>query len=341
MKIFDHKFYESKFGIVVPMAKGILEPHEVAMDESVAMDAMPSLVTQGNSGIPAYLTNYLDPEMLRVLVTPSKAATIFGETKKGDWVTQTAMFPVIESTGEVTSYGDHNEGGMANQNINWVNRQSYLFQTMTVWGELELARAGEAKINYAANLNVSSALILDKFMNNSYFFGVSGLLNFGLLNDPSLPASITPTTGAGGNTWALKTAAEIYADVSAMYVQLQVQLAGLVDRDAKMVLALSPTSEAQLTKTNIYNVNVLDQIKKNFPNLRIETAIQYATGAGNLVQMICEQVDGQDTGYCAFNEKMRAHAVVVQSSSFKQKKTSGTWGSIIRMPVAIASMLGV
>ena len=104
---------------------------------------------------------------------------------------------------------------------------------------------------------------------------------------------------------------------------------------------MSPTSEAQLTKTNQYNVNVLDQIKKNFPNLKIETAVQYSTAAGQLVQMMVDAVEGQQTGYCAFNEKLRAHPVKVDLSSFAQKKTSGTWGAIVRVPIAIASMLGV
>jgi len=38
---------------------------------------------------------------------------------------------------------------------------------------------------------------------------------------------------------------------------------------------------------------------------------------------------------------MRAHPVKVGLSSFKQKKSAGGWGTIIRRPVAIAQMLGV
>lgn len=332
----------NKYGVFVPMAKGLLEEHELAMDFSVAMDAQPSLVTTSNAGIPAYLTNYLDPEVIEVLFSPMKAVAIAGEEqKRGDWTTQTAMFPLIESTGEVSSYGDFNENGSAGVNVNWPSRQSYLFQTMTQWGELELDRAAEARINYAQEQNRSSALVLNKFLNNSYFYGVSGLENYGLLNDPSLPASITPTTGAGGNTWALKTSAEIYSDVVALFQQLVSQTNGVIDREAKMVLATTPAAEANLTKTNQYNVNVSDQIKKNFPNLRVETAVQYATASGNLVQLIAEEIDGKRTVLCAFNEKMRAHPVIVQASSYKQKKTAGTWGVIIRYPVGVASMLGI
>ena len=108
-----------------------------------------------------------------------------------------------------------------------------------------------------------------------------------------------------------------------------------------MTLAMTPTVSVALTYTNQYNVNVADQIKKNFPNMRIETATQYAVSGGNLVQLIADSLDGEKTGYCAFSEKLRAHPVVVAESSYRQKKTSGTWGSVIRVPVAIAGMLGV
>ena len=46
----------------------------MAMDTSVAhnfelaMDAQPGLVTVSNSGIPAFLTTYIDPKMIEVLV---------------------------------------------------------------------------------------------------------------------------------------------------------------------------------------------------------------------------------------------------------------------------------
>lgn len=340
----DRNFLAQSFGIHMPLVQGIFDEGDIQREEAhLAMDAQPSLITQSNAGIPAYLTNYLDPKVLRVLTTPNKAAVIAGgEVKKGDWTDDTAQFPLIETVGEVSSYGDFSETGMSNANVNWEPRQSYLAQTITTWGERELDRYGRARISWASELNTSSAIILDKFMNNMYFFGVSGLQNFGLLNDPSLPASIAPLVGVGGNTWALKTAAEIYSDIQALFEQLITQTQGLVDRETPMVLAMSPQSEAQLTKTNMYNVNVSDQLKKNFPNLRVESAVQYGLGVGgNLVQMIAEELEGQRTVEMAFNEKMRAHPVVVGISNWKQKKTSGGWGAIIRMPVAIASMIGV
>lgn len=333
-----------KYGIVLRDAERAqyLKP-EFAENFNLAMDAQPTMVTTGNSGIPAYFTNWVDPELIRVLVTPMKAAEIIGEVKKGDWTTLTAQFPIVESTGEVSSYGDYNNNGMINSNVNWVPRQSYHYQTHTRWGERELDMYGAARIGYAAELNVASALVLNKFQNKSYFYGIDGLENYGLLNDPSLPASISPnaTGTAGGLTWATKDGQAVYDDIAKLYGQLVAQTKGLIERDSPMTLAMSPSAEVALTKTNMYNVNVSDQLKKNFPNLKVETAVEYTTAAGEMVQLIADRLGEQDTAYAAFTEKMRAHAVVTEESSWKQKKSGGTWGAIIRQPLAIATLLGV
>jgi hypothetical protein len=71
------------------------------------------------------------------------------------------------------------------------------------------------------------------------------------------------------------------------------------------------------------------------------TANGQGIAAGNLVQLIADDVQRQKAGFCAFNEKMRSHPIIRQLSSFKQKVTGGSWGSVIRMPVAFQQMLGV
>ena len=311
--------------------------------DGFACDAQPALVTVSNAGIPAFLSTYVDPKLIEVLVSPMKAAEIVGdEVKKGDWTTETAMFPVVESTGETSSYGDYSENGQAGVNSNFPQRQSYHYQVMTQWGERELERAGLARIDWANRMNIASVLTLNKFQNKTYFFGVAGLQNYGLLNDPSLSAAISPTTkAAGGTSWANATAQEINADVQKLYKQLQTQANGLVELDTKMTLALSPLSEVYFTKTTDFNVNVADILKKNFPNLTVKTAPEYSTGSGELVQLIVDELEGQRTASCGFTEKMRAHPIIVGASSFKQKKSQGTWGTVIFRPFLIAQMLAI
>lgn len=316
----------------------------------LAMDAQPALVTTSNAGIPAFLSTYLDPSIIDVLVSPMKATEIVGqEVKKGDFTTETAMFEVVEATGEVSSYGDWNNNGSAGINVDFPQRQSYLYQTITQWGERQLERAGLAKLDYASRINMASVLTLNKFQNLSYFFGVAGLQNYGLLNDPNLLPALTPAIKAAGGTEWLNpttfqpnaTALEVYADVQTMFANLQHQAQGLVTLDSKLTLAMSPVSEVAMTFTNEFKVNVADLLKKNFPNLTVKTAPEYATASGNLVQMIADEVEGQRTATTAFTEKLRAHPIKVDLSSFQQKKSQGTWGTIIFRPFLITSMLGV
>lgn len=336
----DLAMLEKRFGIVFPGAQDYL-PDGFRSDYGFAMDAAGPLVTVSNSGIPGYLLNYIDPELTRVLTTPMQGAVILGESKKGDWTTLTATFPVVESTGEVSSYGDFNNNGRAGANTNFPQRQSYHYQTMTEWGERELDMAGQAKINWASELNIASALVLNKFQDNSYFFGIAGLQNYGLLNDPNLSAPVAPISVGGVTLWSGKDGQAVYDDIVKIYGQLVAQTRGLVTRRDKLKLCMSPEIEVNLTKTNQYNVNVSDMLAKNFPNLTVETAVQYATGSGQLVQLIADSIEGQNVGTAAFTEKMRAHAIVRDTSSFKQKKSQGTWGAVIKVPMAIASMIDV
>lgn len=325
-------------------------------NSDMALDAMPTLTTAPNSAVPAMLTTFIDPQVFKILFAKNQAAKIFGEQKKGSWTDNTTMFPTVEATGEVSSYGDYSENGNANANTNWPQRQAYLFQTILEYGERELDMAGLARINWVSELESSAALVLNKFANLGYFFGINGLQNYGLLNDPNLVAPLTPATKAyGGTAWIVNgqikaTANEIFTDIQAMIIALVNQSDGLIEEDDKMTLALSPASKVALTATNSFAVNVNTLLKENFPNIRIEAAVQYGQQTssnsqgivgGNLVQLIADSVEGQATGYCAFNEKMRAHKLIPATSSYKQKLTSGIWGAIIRQPFAISQMLGV
>ena len=300
---------------------------------ALAMDAQPALTTVGNSGIPAWMLNYVDPKLIEVVLQPMKTAEIFGEVKKGDWTTETATFMTVEPTGEVSSYGDYNNNGVSGVNVNFPQRQSYHYQVFTRWGEREVARAGEAKIDYVSRVNEASVNALNRFQNKTYLFGVAGLQNYGILNDPSLPAST-----AAAKTWAASTGEEVYESIRKLFQTLLKQTGGKIDMQTPMLLVCSPTASVELTKTNQYNVNVADQLKKNFPNLRVETIPEYSAASGEVVQLIVEELDGQRTLECGFTEKMRAHNMVLEASSIKQKKSQGTWGAIIYRPFCIATM---
>jgi hypothetical protein len=343
-------------GLILPGVQMYL-PDEWKRDFRLALDAQPTLSTDPTSGIPWMLTTVIDPEIIRVVFAPLQFAKILGEEKRGDWLEETRMFPVVEHTGEVSSYGDFNNNGRAGVNLNWPQFQSYLFQVFEIYGERELERAGLAKINYVSELGLASADLLNRYQNLTYGFGIAGLQNYGILNNPFLSAALTPALkAAGGTTWFSgnnpnASANEVYNDIVAMVTKLVAQTNGALDIESPMTLAMSPQSQVAMTFANSFGVYVKDLLKEGYPNLKVKTAPQYGTQsstnpqgystAGNYVQLIADQIQGQRVAYAAFNEKLRAHKIIPEPSSWKQKKTSGTWGTILRMPVGVVSMLGV
>jgi hypothetical protein len=332
-------------------------PDEFRNDAALAMDAQPALASTPNAGIPSIFTTFVDPKVFQALFAKNNAAVIFGEQRRGTWTDDTTLFPFVEHAGEVTSYGDYAEGGTATANANWPMRQNYIFQTMKQWGDREVQRAGKARLNWISEIDASAATQLNKFLNLMYFYGISQLQNFGLLNDPGLTAFITPAPkAAGGNTWitgtvVTATANEIFTDIQSLFLQLVNQSSGLINNETKITLAMSPGSRLALTATNSFNVNVKTLLKENFPNIRFEDAVQYAVSStsnpqgnslgGNIVQMIADVVEGQEAGYCAYSERMRSHPIIRGVSSFKQKVTSGGWGAVIRQGFNLAQMIGV
>lgn len=343
--VVDTAKLETRYGIVfmgrdnrAPMYYDSPERHI-----GLVFDAQPGLVTTQNSGILSLFTTYVDPEVIEIYVRPTKAAELYGETKKGTWVSDTIAFIQAERTGSVSSYGDFSNDAMSDANIDFPQRQSYHYQTNARWGEREIARAAEAKIDLANWKQRSVALSIEKYQNFAYLFGIAGLQNYGGTNDPFLPAPIAPSSN-----WFTQTdPTVIFGDVLRLVQQAIAQGNGLVDTNTRFKLGLSPGNQSNFSRTNQFNYNVNDQIAKNFPNLSMVTVPEFAiNGGGNVsggtefMQLIAEIPEGGKTVEAAFTEKMRSHAMIVKGSSWEQKKSAGTWGVIFYRPVLVASMLG-
>lgn len=348
-------------GLVLPQATMLVPDewkHSNASLEAMAMDAAGTLSTDPNSSIPTMLTTAIDPDVIRVVFAPLAMADIMGEERKvGDWLEETRIFPVLEEDGEVTSYGDYNTSGRAGLNFNYPSFQAYLFQIIQNYGERETARAGLMRINYVGDLNRAAATMLNRFGNLSYAFGIAGLQNYGLINNPYLSSFLTPAVKSwGGTSWfnngsPAATANEVYNDILAVVEKIIAQTNGAVNKKQKMTLALSPQSDIATLFANSFGVYVMDLLKKGLPAMEIKTAVQYGaqtstnsqgySAVGNVIQVIVDEVDGQKVAYPAFNEKMRAHKIIPELSAWKQKMTAGTWGTILRIPAGVGGMIGV
>jgi hypothetical protein len=348
-------------GLIMPQVR-MLVPDEFKNSDrslsSMAMDAAGTLSTDPNAALPSLLTSAIDPDVIRVVFAPLQIAKILGgEKKAGDWLEETRFFPIVEETGEVSSYDDFSNNGRTGINFNYPQFQSYLYQTFIAYGERETERAGLMRINYVGELTAAASGLLNRFGNLAYAFGLVGLQNYGIINNPYLSAYLSPAIKAwGGTTWfnngsPAATANEVYNDILAVVEQIINQTNGAVEMDAPMTLALSPQSQLAMKFTNSFGVSVADLLSKGFPSMKVMAAPQYGqktatnnqgySPIGNAFQIIVDKIDNQKVAYPVFNEKLRAHKLIPEPSSWKQKMTSGVWGTILRMPIGVAGMLGV
>lgn len=310
--------------------------------KQLAMDA--ALVTTPNTTVPVEFTAYIDPVVVEILTAPRRAREIFAEEKKGDWTTAYDKWRTDEITGKTEPYSDYANGTTSGVNSQWNVRKQYLFQTSITYGDFEVELASTAKINLASDKQRSAAQIIDTDANKFYLLGVAGQEIYGILNDPNLPAAITAAaTGTGSSTkWETKTTVQIYNDLLALFAELSEQSNGLINNDTPLKLVLSPYVNRFLGAATDFNVSVQDMIRKFLPNLEIVVLPEvHSLTAGETVMLIATEVNGMATGVLAYGDKLRAGRLVPSESSFSQKFVGTTYGGIVRMPFAFASMTGI
>lgn len=323
--------------------KGVILPQSVSTisvpADQYAMDAAsltPTLIGTPNAGIPSFLTTFVDPSVIDVLVAPMAAAELVGESKKGDWTTLNATFIQAEPLTKVATYGDYSADGSSSANVNYPQRQSYFFQTWTRWGERELEMAGAGRVDWASQLDYASALGLAKFLNGSYLFGIAGLQNYGLTNDPRLPAPV-----AGTVNWATAAADVVFNDFVDSFKQLQNQSQGIIKQNSELRIGVPPSAIGDWNRVNSFGLSPAKLLKDAFPKAEFVSVPEFDTASGRLMQVWAPKIENQVSATCAFTEKMRAHAVERYSSYFRQKKSAGTWGAVIFRPLACAQKLGI
>ena len=331
-----------KFGFHFPYAKGWLTKQNV-----MAMDA--ALTTTPNTTVPAALLQYISPDVIEILTAKRAASEILDEKKIGDWTTALYQFPTEEYTGSTGPYSDYGDGPSSGVNDNWNNREQYIFQTTITYGDLEVARAAQAKMNLIAGKQRGAAEIIRTDANKFYLLGVAGRKIYGLLNEPNLPPAITPNVVDGAVTWLDKLALAndsgtraIYSDFVKLFSQLQVQSGALIDENSEMTLLVSPSRSATLSTATNFNVSTRQMILENYRNIKFETVPQLSSStAGETIILMVQNFRGTSTADLGFGEKMRQGKLIPETSSFRQKFSASTYGTIMKMPFAYAVMQGV
>lgn len=308
----------------------------------IAMDA--ALQTVANVNTPEMFATFVSPEVVEILVSPMRSEEIFSSTKRADWPDQKTMFQAVEFIGQTTEYSDFGRGVLSDANIEQCVRDTHRFQTFIQCGDLEQDMVAKQKINLLQQKQKAAALALKIEMNNANFFGVSGKSIYGLLNDPALPAAITPATVDGSKVkWEDKGANDIYNDLLALVTQISEASDGLVDFQSDFKLLVPPSVYANLAKiTELGIAPILEVLKRHFPKLEILAVPQMEDEDGVCKAMlIATDLMGTPTGTFGFSEKLKTFRVMLEHSSISQKWASGTTGFLLFRPFCIATMQGI
>ncbi len=306
----------------------------------IALDT--NLITQANVTVPSALLGYWDPKAIEILTKKRSARDMFPEVKKGNFSSSQIHFRTNEVIGSTAPYSDFANNGNANLNYNFPFRDVYRFQTLISIGDLEAEIAGEAQIALVADKQRAATSMLDIDANRFYLLGVEGKQIFGILNDPSLPAAISPISHEGKVLWSDKNTKEKYEDILKLFEELVSNMGGHVNAQFPLVLALSPSLNVMLGSATDYNVSVLDMLKKYFTSLRIVVVPELLAPDGT--QTVCfypEEILGQSVGECVAPEKFRAYPPFRQESSLTQKLAASTAGAVIYHPLAFVRMTGM
>lgn len=311
-------------------------------DKNRDLLAQDAAVTPPNAGVPAVFTSYVDTKAIEVLLAPWNATKIFPEVKKGDWTTEYAVFRTLEAVGTVTPYTDFGNGAASDVNVGFPTRQQYVGQTTIKYGDREQAVTSRAMVDLVSAKQQSAAKVIRTAQNKIYLNGIEGMSIYGLINDPNIPAALTPASVDGVTAWSGKTTRQIYDDILSLYKQVITASKGQLDQNSEYVLALSPTASVELGKATDYNVSVQDMILQYAKNTTtvVLPELESAT-AGDSVMLIATSVAGFPTAELAFGEKMRAMRIVPFSSYYEQKLAFSSYGCVLYYPFAVAKMTGV
>lgn len=344
-------------GIYVEGAKGVMAYDTVNgkiktnfSKTALAMDS--ALQTTPNVGYPASFFQYIDPQIVEILFGVTNANRIAPEVKQGSWADEYYSFIEQDTAGDVTAYSDRTEQVTTEVNYNFQTREQARFETIIQYGNLETDKANQAKIALASRKQIAGANIIARKQNQFYLFGVSGLINYGLLNDPNLNASINPNSitigGSTYTTWADKVAHDtasagnhVFNDVLKLWSELSAKNGGNIDQNERIILAVSNAVVSYLSAPNQFGLTAMQMIKDNFPNLEVVQLPELSTNAGEQIKMIVPSLYGVDTVNLVYSDKFRALQVVQTVSGWKQKLVGTSYGAVVKRSSLIATMNGV
>lgn len=333
----------AKLGINVS-PRTVKELRSLARDFS--MDSNPNLQTSGYMTPIQFLQHWM-PEAIEVVTAAQEIDNIVGRTIAGSWYDEEIIQPIVETTGCAEVYGDSSDTPLSSYNVDFEHRTIVRFEEGVKSNVLEEYRASAMNVNSMSVKRDAAAKALAASMNEVGFFGFNAGHNktYGLLNDPNLPAYQTPTVGEAGKTeWDSKSYAEITNDIRAVSAELRTQSGGNVkpERDA-WVLTLPLSKVEYLNVENENGKSVFVWIKENYPNVRIESAVELdgANGGQDVLYAHAELINGKKVIDQIVPEVLRLVGVERKAKGFEEVYSNATAGVLVSQPIGVVRLSGI
>lgn len=318
-----------------------------------AMDSLTPTLNAPTIGTPIQYLQHWMPGLVRNVTAKRNADNLAGLLIAGEWSDEEIVQIFVELLGDANLYGDRVDDGEVSWNPSFERRTVVRFANAAVVGQLEEARASAMNVSTANEKRSAASTALEIMRNRIGMFGFNGGANrtYGFLSDPSLPGYVTVPNGASGNgRWATQTFAEIVRQVQIFMAALEVQSKGVIDsRNTPITMAI-PTGHYNYltTPTGVGGVSVLQWLRENYPNLRVESApeLTAANGSADVGYVYAESVDdGSSDGGATFAQivpaKFRLMGVERKAKSYSEHYMNATAGTMCKRPWAVYRFSGI
>lgn len=324
------------------------------MDGNDIGPAGPALSTLTTSSIAAqiqFLQTWL-PGFVQAVTAARNIDKFVGMQTIGAWEDEEVVQGILEPVGNAVPYLDHTNVPLASWNANFERRTVQRFELGLQVGTLEEMRSARMRLATAAEKRKSVKLALDIQRNRVGFYGYNNGNNrtYGFLNDPLLPAYQTVPVGAGGDTeWSGKTFLEITKDLRTALAFLRTSSKDVIDpKSTPITLAIATNAVDLLTTTSDFGVSVLDWLRTNYSNVRVESApeLDDANGGVGVFYMYADRLDDGSTDDASVFAQIvpatfMALGVEKRSKSYIEDFANATAGVMCKRPFAVVRFSGI
>lgn len=316
-----------------------------------------------SSGVPLPLLTIWTTRMIEQLYKTMTLSKLAGSWQQGAPGVQEIKIPTIQFAGQVGIYDDMSMNGGTSINTNWVTRNIAYFEESLVWGDMQQAQYGIAKIDYANKLREAMTITISQFQNDLGFQGYTGIPAadnphlFGILNEPNLNAAVTlPVDGQVPGTltptaaWTGKDFNQLCRDFRLLVGQVLQQAEGHVDLNTKGIMGLPPSAFVALSTPNpLSSVTFIEFLKDAYPNIEIVQVPNFeasmvttgVTTGQTVVMLLFQHPNGEMPYDELFVTKWQGHRPIPQASSISEKVSFGLGGVILKYPLLVTYAYGV